>query len=188
VTDQTPDQITAMAEQEAAEAEQLLDALEERVRAGDDTVTPTQVEEARGLRRFAQLRREAAQRKAEAAKKAETNTETARRRDAFLSAYADCNPDLIKAAAQRAEEALFELLELVDRHDSLIYATVPQLASPVCAASDLRVSASHQYHTVSIDGTVYARIGSQSVANQAMNSAANRHMHVEHARQAARPA
>ncbi|WP_345377374.1 hypothetical protein [Frondihabitans cladoniiphilus] len=40
--------------------------LEEKVRSGDETVKYEQIEKARGLKRFAELRREAAQAKAEA--------------------------------------------------------------------------------------------------------------------------
>ncbi|MFI6471503.1 hypothetical protein ACIBL5_14815 [Streptomyces sp. NPDC050516] len=65
-TDQTEaEHAVAQAEQEASEAEQLLAALEERVRDGDDAVTPTQLADARELGRFAKLRAEAARRKAE---------------------------------------------------------------------------------------------------------------------------
>ncbi|MFI5805790.1 hypothetical protein [Streptomyces sp. NPDC051561] len=53
------------AEQEATEAEQLLTALEERVREGDDEITPDQLSNARELGRFAKLRADAARRKAE---------------------------------------------------------------------------------------------------------------------------
>ncbi|MFE3635816.1 hypothetical protein [Streptomyces sp. NPDC059168] len=63
----------AQAEQEASEAEQLLAALEERVRDGDKNVTAQQLADARELGRFATLRAEAARRKADsaAAKEAE---------------------------------------------------------------------------------------------------------------------
>ncbi|MFF2749552.1 hypothetical protein ACFVVA_28920 [Kitasatospora sp. NPDC058048] len=179
MTNQTPDQITAAADQEVTEAEQLLAALEDRVRDGDDTVTPTQVEEARGLRRFAQLRREAAQRKAEAARKVETNTEASRRRDAFLASIADCTPEAIEAAAKRAEDALFELLTLVDRRNAAIQSALPQLASPVCYESDRKISASYEHLTITIDGTVYHPLAGKSIADQAQNKAANRHMYAE---------
>ncbi|MGW3179933.1 hypothetical protein ACWDD9_11780 [Kitasatospora sp. NPDC001119] len=179
MTDQTPDQITAAADQEVTEAEQLLAALEDQVRDGDDTVTPSQVEEARGLHRFAQLRREAAQRKAEAARKAETNTEAARRRDAFLASVADCTPEAIETAAKHAEDALFELLTLVGRRNAAIQAAVPQLAARLCHDSDLNVSASYEYLTITIDGTVYHPLGGKNIADQAQNRAANRHMHAE---------
>ncbi|MFC8715805.1 hypothetical protein [Kitasatospora sp. NPDC057198] len=179
---ETPDQITAVAEQEVAEAEQLLAALEDRVRGGDESVTAEQVEGARGLRRFAQLRREAAQWKAEAARKAEANAETARRRDAFLASVADCTPEAIQAAAKRAEEALFDLLQLADRRNLAIQAAVPQLAAHLCVDSDLAVSGSYEHGTVTVDGTVYAPIGGQSIVDRAMNGAATRHMYADQGR------
>ncbi|MFJ7587161.1 hypothetical protein ACIQZO_07140 [Streptomyces sp. NPDC097617] len=55
------------AQQEATEAEQLLAALEERVREGDEQVTADQLAGARELGRFAKLRAEAARRKADRA-------------------------------------------------------------------------------------------------------------------------
>ncbi|MBF6047733.1 hypothetical protein GO001_21220 [Streptomyces sp. NRRL B-1677] len=58
------------AEQEAAEAEQLLAALEERVRDGDEQVTAQQLADARELGTFARLRAEAARRKADRAAQA----------------------------------------------------------------------------------------------------------------------
>lgn len=69
-TAQTTAGDVAAAEQEAAEAEQLAAALEERVREGDDSVTPDQIASARELGRFARLRTEATRRKAERAKAA----------------------------------------------------------------------------------------------------------------------
>lgn len=185
MTDQTPDQITAAADQEVTEAEQLLAGLEDRVRNGDATITPAQVEEARGLRRFAQLRRDAAQRKAEAARKAEANAETARRRDAFLASVAGYTPEAIEAAAKHAEDALFELMELTDLRNAAIRAALPQLASPVCFASDLDVSGSHQHNTVTVDGTVYAPNGVKYVADQALNEAYQRHWAAEQSRRSA---
>ncbi|MCA4132943.1 hypothetical protein [Arthrobacter sp. M4] len=65
-----PDRIIADAKREAAEAEQLVSALEEKVRSGDDSVTFEEVERARGLLGFVRLRQEAAKRKAEAAREA----------------------------------------------------------------------------------------------------------------------
>ncbi|MEU2251159.1 hypothetical protein [Streptomyces sp. NPDC019224] len=59
----------ATAVQEADEAAALAAALEERVRNGDDTVTPEQIANARELGTFAQLRAEATRRKAENAKR-----------------------------------------------------------------------------------------------------------------------
>ncbi|MFC5748906.1 hypothetical protein [Actinomadura rugatobispora] len=60
----------AQAEAEATEAAALVDALEERVRAGDDAVTAAELDDAHRLSRFARLRREAAERKATVARTA----------------------------------------------------------------------------------------------------------------------
>jgi hypothetical protein len=59
-----PADAVAAAEQEAAQAEQQFATLEERVREGDDTVTPAALTEQREAGRFARLRVEAARRKA----------------------------------------------------------------------------------------------------------------------------
>jgi hypothetical protein len=58
------------AEQEAREAESLAVELEERVRQGDESITPDQIAEAERLGRFARLRVEAATRKATERRKA----------------------------------------------------------------------------------------------------------------------
>ncbi|WP_435285886.1 hypothetical protein [Streptomyces bacillaris] len=65
----TADTNVAAAVQEADEAAALAAALEERVRNGDDTVTPAQIANARELGTFAQLRADATRRQAEAAKR-----------------------------------------------------------------------------------------------------------------------
>ena len=69
-TDTDPDRIIADAEQEAREAENLVNTLEEKVRSGDDSVSFEEVEKARGLLSFVRLRKEAAKRKAAAATEA----------------------------------------------------------------------------------------------------------------------
>ncbi|MFE5827535.1 hypothetical protein ACFQ7B_38075 [Streptomyces erythrochromogenes] len=87
-TEQSADEVTS-AEQEAAEAEQLLDALEEAVRDGNPEVTPQQLAEQRELGRFARLRAEAARRKADRA----AADEAERRRAALRNqAAAMANP------------------------------------------------------------------------------------------------
>lgn len=62
----SPAQIVADADQEITDAEDLVDALEQRVQDGDETVDADQVEKARGLARFARLRKVAAEKKAAA--------------------------------------------------------------------------------------------------------------------------
>ncbi|HAP90718.1 MAG TPA: hypothetical protein DCR15_13705 [Arthrobacter bacterium] len=69
-TDTDPRKIIADAEQEAREAENLVNTLEEKVRSGDESVSFEEVEKARGLLSFVRLRKEAAKRKAAAATEA----------------------------------------------------------------------------------------------------------------------
>lgn len=61
----------ATAEDEATEAAALVATLEERVKDGDESVTPAELESARQLKGFAKLRQEAAARKAKKAREAE---------------------------------------------------------------------------------------------------------------------
>ncbi|WP_328488238.1 hypothetical protein [Streptomyces zaomyceticus] len=63
------DATVADAEQESREAAALVAALEERVRDGDDTVTPKEIATARELGHFAKLRADATARKAADAKR-----------------------------------------------------------------------------------------------------------------------
>lgn len=81
----------ATARQEAAEAEQLVAALEERVRDGDAKVKPAQLAEQRELARFAALRVEAAHRKVQ--RTAEEQAQAARDR------YAEGIRDLVASDA-----------------------------------------------------------------------------------------
>lgn len=64
------DDTVAAAETEVAEAERLVATLEERVREGDEDVTPEEIATAREMGRFARLRAEAAARKARKTKEA----------------------------------------------------------------------------------------------------------------------
>lgn len=79
---------------EAREAANLAQALEERVRDGDDTVTPDQIASARELGHFAQLRADATARKAETAK-----------RDARLAALAELKADIDAYQADNGDQA-----------------------------------------------------------------------------------
>lgn len=58
-------------DRDIADAQALYESLEERVRSGDESVTSEELDQARGLSRFAQLRKEAAQRKAAQARRDE---------------------------------------------------------------------------------------------------------------------
>lgn len=66
----TPDEVD-QAEREAADAEALVAALEERVRSGDDTLTPAEIETQRDVANFAKLRAEAITRKLQRSREAQ---------------------------------------------------------------------------------------------------------------------
>jgi hypothetical protein len=70
MTTPAADELVEDAEQEAREAAALAETLEERVRDGDESVGPEQLEKARSLAGFLRLRQEAAARKAERAREA----------------------------------------------------------------------------------------------------------------------
>lgn len=110
----SPEQLLADADAEITEADALLTTLERRVVDGDDDVQPEQIEQARGLRRFAQLRREAAEKKA--AKLRQDRADA--KRDAALAEARrlldEHGPEDIKAKAAKLRETVLELHQAVD--------------------------------------------------------------------------
>lgn len=102
-----PTKLVSDAEQEAAEADALIEALEERVREGDDTVTPDQIEAQRGVSRFARLRADAARRKAAAVREtkhdelvAQLREDVAALNEADLGAMAKLYEGLVRDGAK----------------------------------------------------------------------------------------
>ncbi|MFI5641899.1 hypothetical protein ACIA8H_31350 [Streptomyces goshikiensis] len=114
----TPEHVEALADAEAAQAARDLDEIEARVIDGDESLTSEDVEKARGLARFAKLRREAAARKAEEQRRQEAEE---RRRAAVAEAerLMDAAPrttvDEKLEAAQRAVTALREAVHAYNR-------------------------------------------------------------------------
>ncbi|MFH8471974.1 hypothetical protein [Streptomyces sp. NPDC018000] len=137
------DEVTT-AEQEAAEAEQLLGALEERVRDGDDEVTPQQLAEQRELSGFAKLRAEAARRKAE---RAAAKAEEKRRADLVAQAVdlADGKGDRAPIAAKydAALAAVAELVAAVEQHDQAVTKAGRLLREAGCGPSFEYVQVDH---------------------------------------------
>lgn len=104
------------AEEEAREAGALAEALEERVRDGDDTVSPDQVAKARELAGFARLRVEAARRRADKAKQEAVSqqvSEVGAEARAFASEIAS-RADDVQELAGKAETVLRELVDALD--------------------------------------------------------------------------
>lgn len=104
---------------EAEEARALVDTLLERVRNGDESVTPEEVDGARKLAEFAQLRIEAAERKAWAAGSEAAAAEQAAAADELKSVLS-VTPKNIEALEQKAAKAFEALMTAVDER----YATV----------------------------------------------------------------
>jgi hypothetical protein len=116
----TPPEV-AQAEAEAREADALLTALEERVRDGDDKVTPQQLAEQRELSGFAKLRAEAARRKADrAAAKAEDKRRADLIEQAVTLADGKGRRTPVAKAYEHAAAALAELVAAVDEHDQAV--------------------------------------------------------------------
>ncbi|KPC91905.1 hypothetical protein [Streptomyces albus] len=109
------------AEHEATEAEQLLAALEERVRDGDEKVTAQQLADARELGRFAKLRAEAARRKADrAAAKAAEQERTRLTAQAVALVDQQADPATVAAAYDTARQAVADLLAAATGHDDAL--------------------------------------------------------------------
>lgn len=98
---------------EADEAKALVDTLLERVREGDESVTPEEIDNARKLAEFAELRGEAAERKAW---QAACDEAAAEQEDAALAlkALISTTPKDITSAEQKAIKAFETLMSALD--------------------------------------------------------------------------
>ncbi|MFF3897919.1 hypothetical protein ACFYY3_33160 [Streptomyces sp. NPDC001812] len=116
----TPPEV-AQADAEAREADELLATLEERVRDGDDKITPQQLTEQRELGRFARLRAEAARRKADrAAADAENKRRQKLTNDALALVEQQGDRAPVADAYERARAAIADLLAAADAHDQAV--------------------------------------------------------------------
>jgi hypothetical protein len=148
------------AEQQAAAA---VAELEERVRSGDDTVTPDALAAAANRSRWARLRREAADRKAERARR---EAEDRRRAETVqtVKARLDEHPlDELTARWQTAREALRALVAGIEDRNQAIKAAGHDLLSARFGRDDLP----DRWHStrvgmpgaaVRVDGEPYAPI------------------------------
>ncbi|WP_406354858.1 hypothetical protein OHB56_20280 [Streptomyces sp. NBC_01635] len=125
-TDTSPE--VAQADAEAREAGDLLAALEERVRDGDDKITPQQLTEQRELGRFARLRAEAARRKAErAAERAAEEQRQQHHRQALALLADQGDPQRLTDAYRAALTAIVEFLAVSDGFDDAVSEAVALL-------------------------------------------------------------
>ena len=114
----TPEQIVADAEREVQEAESLAQTLEERVLDGDETVSYEQIEKARGLKRFAELRKIPAEKKAAALAQKLADEKYERETREHLAAFAALEGQiepLLEEAARQVQKAIQVALQQ-DKH------------------------------------------------------------------------
>lgn len=141
-------------EAEARDAQARVDALLERIRGGDETVTTEELDSARKLAEFAQLRVEAAERKAWEAGRdaaAEAQREAAERVREVLGANPNAPTAEIVALQKKAAKAIDALFNAVETRwaDSFRAARRLRLANETAARYDLPDSAAA--HGVSYD-------------------------------------
>jgi hypothetical protein len=113
------EQIVADADTEAHEAAELATALEERVKDGDETVTPAELENARQLRGFAKLRQEAAARKAAKAREAERQRQLAELKAEILQEPNEVKAELAELL-HTAEDALMAFADRAAEHNGRV--------------------------------------------------------------------
>ncbi|SFD61842.1 hypothetical protein [Streptomyces aidingensis] len=172
----TPEGVIAAAEAEEKEAAELLHALEDRVRDGDETVQPEQIEKARGLRRFAQLRREVAARRAEKLKQQQIDNLAAERRDAFLAEIAPHDITRVPELQRQITDALAELLELCEAYDQVVLKHANGLASGGRQTTlPIRGDFDGVKAWIELDGKMYRRPGGKNLADNAVNAGRQRH-------------
>lgn len=114
------DTAITLAQQEAADAQQLLDALTERVRNGDTDVTPQELIAQRGLADFANLRLTAAQRRhtrALADERDALGEATRKAAQQFLDEQGD---GTITDATMRAVAAVADLTRVISAHNARV--------------------------------------------------------------------
>lgn len=136
------DHAVATAEQEAKEAAGLVAALEERVRNGDDTVTPEQIASARELGSFAQLRADATARKAADAKRTARLAACDELRQEIEEYEAD-NGDQAAQLLDTAYAALVAVIDHMHTHsqkltawrDRMLELDIPEHLSPLIPAA-----------------------------------------------------
>jgi hypothetical protein len=145
------------AERAALDADQAAADLAERVREGDETVTPAALAEAQQQSAFRRLLAEAAQRKArKAAERAEQDRRQALTKQAVKLLDKQATPAALAEAYETARAAITALIAAVDTHDD----TVTEAARLLAEAGAPPIS---QYERVE-HGDGYATQESRPVA------------------------
>lgn len=128
----SPAEILAAADTEVQEADAELERLEQRVIADDPDVSPEEIEQARGRRYFAGLRRKAAERKAAALREQQLAAEREQALADAAAILAEHDDTAVDAALKAAGKAMLKLREAVRaRNDARQRALRRLQASPV---------------------------------------------------------
>lgn len=142
------------AEAEAEEAGRLAEALEERVRDGDDSVTPAELTNARELQRFAELRQTAAERKAVKAREDERQRQLAALKDE-ITEQPGADREHLAELLREAETALTAFAEAAQAHNGQVTAWYQRmLALGVTAPNTPQGTAPEHRHLGYLDGAV----------------------------------
>lgn len=123
-----PDSAVKDAEREAADAEHDLEALKERVRNGDQAVTPERIAAQQQVVDFARLRVDAAQRSAARLREEERQQLAAHARAAAAHLIAEEGSAEIVAATKAAAEAIAALRRAVDARNAKLAAVASNVA------------------------------------------------------------
>jgi hypothetical protein len=176
----SPAEAVAAATQEAEQAEQQLASLEERVRDGDDTITPAQLAEQRELGRFARLRVDAARRQAERRQEQDrARDQAAARAQVHAEAADDRNgAEALVSLLDAYEHATTALLDALQEHNQRVTrwarlignAGVTPRPGAVPEADGLGVTPRHD--RVRIDGHAFAHLSGGKIVSAALHRAA----------------
>ncbi|WIB68077.1 hypothetical protein DEI93_03265 [Curtobacterium sp. MCBD17_035] len=117
----TPAEIIAQAEAEYLAAQQHVETVEAQIAAGDEDLTPEDLDKAKSVSRFADLRRAAAERKAARAAAKQQRAHTAKVIDDNIIATQGLEQQ-IDPLLQQARVLIDQALEITKRHDRAVFA------------------------------------------------------------------
>jgi hypothetical protein len=172
-----PADAVAAAEQEAAQAEQQFATLEERVREGDDTVTPAALTEQREAGRFARLRVEAARRKAVRQQQEEAARQQAAARAQVRAEVADDTNSTshIEDKLAAFQQAAREFLNAAQDHNGRVTRWARLIGSGGVTPTHV---GHNMHHTAArVDGRLFTFIPGGAVISAALYEVAEEYPH-----------
>lgn len=132
------------AEREAEEAERFAQSLVEKVAAGDDDITPDEIEAQEKVSRFARLRASGVRARAERYRAAARLQKIRDLRDEVIATAPQSGDDLVKAL-KAVEKAARKFTELAEAHDQRLVDWVKRVQA-------LRINTGTSEHGVGLNG------------------------------------